>query len=356
MFLFDSTICSYELLAFLIYSPHHLRFLEELIVVNILRAWRIMPLIIMITLLSTIPLQVYAQPKPRWNANTATIEASGIVVQFFERKPQYRFWLPGENETAVYIVKFVKIIEFLDSDNDNQFDFRSERILAKAELDAHDQWNITAMVLEGSSNSTELRVIMQGYVAVITTAEGMMANEKANVTFINHIYDKDVEVEGYVVKGGAELKIDVIISNWPWHSNDSKLALMTLFAGHFRGKKRIPTMHHERVRERNTHRVEMRDPETNHVGVFTFRENVRIRSKNGSTYEMKVNATDDFRPNSAIQYIVYPHFEGTLEHDPSILIEKEEESMVQRIFSSPYIWMGIILTIVVIGVIIVKRR
>ncbi|MHA1617361.1 MAG: hypothetical protein ACTSX9_08670 [Candidatus Njordarchaeales archaeon] len=320
---------------------------------------RLLPVIFLGLVLMAAPSQAFAQSKPRWNSDTATIEASGIIVQFHQRTPQYKFWIPGENDTAVYIVKFVKIIEFIDVDEDGEFDPMGDTILARAELTAHDQWNITAAVLPGPENSTELRVVMEGYVAVITHRAGMQ-EERVNVTFVNHIFDKDVSIEGYVVKGGAELKIDVIISDWPWHNNESKLALMILFAGHFRGEKeeRAPEMHHVREEEHAMHRVEMRGDNVGAKGVFTFRENVRVRYHNGTEYEEKVNATDDFRHGSAAQYIVYPHFEGTLEHDPSILIEKEEAPTqgVLKIVTSPYLWAGAAIIAIIAGIILIRRK
>ena len=51
-------------------------------------------IITLVTLLST---PVYSLGAPSWNSNTATIEAPGIVVRFFDRQPHYLIWVPGEN-------------------------------------------------------------------------------------------------------------------------------------------------------------------------------------------------------------------------------------------------------------------
>ncbi len=291
---------------------------------------------------------------PRWNANTATIEASGIIVQFFERKPQYKFWIPGENGTAVYIVIFHKIIEFEDVNNDGVFD-PQDTILAEAELTAHDVWNIYAETLSGPEGSTEIRITMKGIVDVIPKMGPGI--DKANVTFVNHIYDRDIEVDGYPIAGNRELKIDIIISNWPWHSDTAKLCLEIVFSGHFRGRQGTPHCeeHRIQVQNQNVREIRMRGDNTNIAGVFRFREKVCIRE--GTQEKIcNVNCSHDFQAHNAIEYIVYPHFDGVLEHDPSILIEKETSLSDVIMENLPYIMLAGVLVIIAIVVIIKAKR
>jgi len=313
----------------------------------------LMKLPVLFLILVVVSLTMISAEGPRWNANATTVEAPGIVVQFFERKPQYKFWIPGENGTAVYIVIFHKIIEFEDRDNDGVFDTQ-DTILAEAELTAHDVWDIYAEILPGPDESTEIRITMKGLVAVIPKMGPGI--DKANITFVNHIYDRDVEIDGYTVAGNRELKIDIIIYDWPWHSDTAKLCLEVIFAGHFRGRRGTPHCeeHRIQVRNQNVREVRMRGEDTNMVGVFRFRERVCIR-EGGQERFCNVNCSHDFQAQNAIEYIVYPHFEGVLEHDPSILVEKGTTLSDVIIENAPYILLAAILVIVAV-VIVVKVR
>jgi len=306
----------------------------------------------LLVLLVISPSTIFAEG-PRWNANTATVEAPGIIVQFLERKPQYKFWIPGENGAAVYIVIFHKIVEFEDRNNDGIFD-PQDTILAEAELTAHDVWNIYAETLSGPNGSTEIRIIMKGLIDVIPKMGPGVG--KANVTFVNHIYDRDVEIDGYTVAGNRELKIEIIISDWLWHSDTAKLCLEVIFAGHFRGRRGTPHCeeHRIQVRNQNIREIRMRGEDMNMVGVFRFRERVCIREGEQERF-CNVNCSHDFQARNAIEYIVYPHFEGVLEHDPSILIEKETTLSDVIIENAPYILLVAILVIVAV-VIVVKVR
>jgi len=290
--------------------------------------------------------------QPMWHSNTATIETSEMVIRFFNKQPHYMFWIPGENNTAVYIVKFLEIIEFLDKNADGVYS-SGDTILARAQLlEASVNWNITAETLSGPQDSVEVRITMQAQVPVL----GMMPSGSighVNVIFVNHIYDKDVDVNGYVVEGNKELKIDVIIENWPWVNENSLLALGIIFAGHFRGEHGVPHMEHHRVRE-NVREVRMRCEEGAFEGAFRYREEVQIREESGNRTE-KVKASEDFSAHSAIMYLVYPHFEGVLTHDPSILVIKPTGDVLSLIQS--YLVYIVIATVVIIGaVILIKRK
>jgi len=294
--------------------------------------------------------QVYAQP--HWHANTHTIETPDLVVRFFNRQPQYIFWVPGENETAVYIVKFHEIIEFIDEDGDGALSPGDDILSRSMLLESDVNWKISAETLSGPNNSTEIRITMSALVPVYKTAMDGGRIGYVNVTFINHIYDRDVEVEGYIVEGNKELKIDIIIENWPWINSESKLALGIIFAGHFRGKHGVPHMEHHRVKEK-VKEVKMRGEDAPYSGAFRYREEVKLCEKEGERIG-SVHATEEFSMHEAILYLVYPHFEGILIHDPSITVIKPESTILE-VLTNVYFLVALA-GIIILGTVIVVTR
>lgn len=299
--------------------------------------------------------QIYADSNnhAKWNANANTIEASGIIVMFYERQPQYKFWIPGENDTAVYIVKFLEILEFEDKNLDYNYT-TGDVIKARAQLlESSINWNITAMQLQGPEGSNELRVIMSAQVPVRGVTAGLDGViGYVNVTFVNHIYDRDVDVEGYVVEGNYELKIDIIIQDWPWTESDTQLALGIIFAGHFRGHTGVPSMHKARVREK-VKEMRMSSPDASYEAAFRYREEVKVKEQVKERL-CGVNASEQFSHQSALMYLTYPHFEGIMIHDPSIIVFSPELGILGQLqLYAPYILIG---AVVVIGIVLVARK
>ena len=316
---------------------------------------RILPIFLaMLVVVSIGGMVVYA--KPTWRGNVDTIYADGIVVQFHERTPEYRIWIPRKNDTAVYIVKFNRIIEFIDKDNDGKFDGSIDEILAHAPLTAHDIWEVTDETITLEDGTTELRVLFNGTAEVLPMSPGPRIGF-AEVAFINHIYDRDTNVSGYIIEGGRELKIDIVISDWPWSSDESKLALEIVFAGMFKGKERTPHCYREReqIRYKNVkvHRIRM-EGDADYYAEFRYTEQAQIRNRNRAA-NCCVNASDQFKQNSAITWLVYPHFNGTLVHDPSIYAG-EMGGAVSILRGYLPIIVAIVIGVVVVVVVLKKIR
>jgi len=306
-------------------------------------------------LLTTVASGVHAG-KPHWHSNTSTIEADGIVVQIHENTPTYRFWVPGENKTAVYVVKFSRIVEFSDNDNDGRYNDAGDEILAQATLDSSDIWSVEVEEIQ-SSGVYEVRITISGLVGVTKMGQPEWMGDTANVTFVNHIYSDDYEVDGYPVKGGRELKIDIIISGWPWCSERSKLAIEIVLAGMFRGHNGVPKCSRDKMeyKNRQIHRIKMEGEDTKYSAEFRYQESARV--KDTTDWECRVNATDNFRKDSARLWLSYPHFNDTLIHDPSILVSGVEEGGgLLEFLAKNAIYIGIIVAAIIILVIVIKRR
>mgnify|MGYP000277022817 CR=1 FL=1 len=298
---------------------------------------------------------VLAESKPHWKADTYMIYTDEMVVQFHDRTPTYRIWIPDKNETAVYIVKFNRIIEFIDSNNDGRYNGSVDSILAQAPLTAHDVWEVTADEFNTSDGAYELRITFNGSVRVYKMGASQPIGT-GKVAFVNHIYDRDVETNGYTIEGGREVKIDIVFSYWPWSSEDSKLALEIVFAGMFRGHSGVPKCHREQVQYENVqmHRIQM-EGDADYQAEFRYTEQARIQTQNGEE-ECKVNATDEFKQSSAVTWLVYPHFNGTLIHDPSIYVGEPTGNIVDIIGSNRYVVMGLVLAAVVVVVVVIKAK
>lgn len=300
--------------------------------------------ILIIATLISLPINtVYSQPS--WHSNTATLETPDLVVRFFNRQPQYMFWVPGENSTSVYIVKFLEIVEFEDVDNSGTYD-SGDSLLARVQLlESSVQWNIKAEKLV-ANGVMEIRITMNATVKVMQVAhgEGGLVGY-VNVSFVNHIYNQTVDVDGYEVEGNKELKIDIVIGNWPWIANDSKLAIGIIFAGHFRGKEGMPKMERHRVRE-HVREVKMSHEGAAFEGAFRYRDQVKLMENNSYRFG-KVNDSEMTSMNKAILYLSYPHFNGVLIHDPSIAVIKSEEGGIISLIANNWILIGVIAIVLV---------
>lgn len=312
---------------------------------------KILAILIGSILLVSLSNGAFSKGKPRWNANTNTIYADGIVIQFHERTPTYRIWIPGKNDTAVYIVKFNRIVEFIDKDSDGRFNGSVDQLLAQAPLTAHDIWEVSAEEISRPDGVLELRISFNGTVEVQPMGPGPRVGY-AEVAFINHLYNADVNVSGYEIQGNRELKIDIVISDWPWSSDDSKLALEIVFAGMFKGHARTPQCHREKMQYQNreAHKIRMQG-EDGYYAEFKYLDHARVVNQN-KTCECKINATDKFKRNSAVTWLTYPHFNGTLIHDPSITVGEEGRISL----SNTVIIAIVIIAVIVIVVAIIKLK
>jgi len=293
----------------------------------------------------------YSKP-PKWHGKTGMIETDEMVVLFKDNKPWYHIWIPGGNTTAVYIVKFNRIVEFVDIDGNGVFNGTIDRVVAQALL--YDvEWNVYAETIN-SSGIIELRITFNASVPVTRVGEGMSQNY-VNVTFVNHIYSSDVEVEGIPIEGERELKIDIIIENWPWADSESKLALEIIFAGMFRGRQGVPQCECERyqVRSRYMSRVRLMGEDAGYYAEFRYQTEAKIRH-NQQENMTDVGSANMFARNTAVTWLIYPHFNGTLIHDPSIYVGSEKNILSVLIDYTPLlVVVAVTATLIIIAL---KRR
>ncbi len=328
---------------------------------------KLIALLIIVSFLA-MPTQI-ASHDARWNSKTGTIEADGIIVRFFEMRPHYIVWVPEfNNTTTAYHINFIRIVEFDDKDGDNAVD--DSEVLAKAELTAKDLWSVKA------ENTTidGVKAIVVSFEANISVFKTGMKGGigQAYVAFINKIFLENYTLEnGYEIAGGRELKIDIKIKDWPWVSENSKLALLVLIAvgdkeGHME-KAPETHMHQIQVRESNVRELRLNSTDTKFQLAFRWEEQVRLQFEGNETYA-KVNHSILAEECDSIVTFVYPHFNGTLEHDPSIVALETEATegeateggvgeglLEQNVGGIPLIYLIALFVVAIVSIVIVIK-
>ena len=310
--------------------------------------------IVMLLLLMLPVAGIVAEKKMKWDPNANVIYGDGIVIMFHDRRPKYHIWIPNKNKTAVYIINFNRIIEFVDIDNNGKYNDAHDRIISIAPLTAHDVWQVSSSERTLEDGTHELIIIFKGIVEVKPSSR-YSEKRVVNVTFVNHIYDRDVEIEGYTLAGGRELKIDIIIEHWPWFEENSKLALEIVFAGMFHGKWGSPKCESKKIELKNANMYTVRlQGDADYYCEFKFQDRAKIKNESGE-HICKLNSSENFKANSAVMYIVYPHFNGTLIHDPSITVESSGFSFLEtvKMLLPPII---VVFVVVIVLAIIIKHR
>lgn len=300
---------------------------------------------------------VEASGTPHWNSNNNVIETEDMVVMFKDRMPIYHIWIPEENETVVYIVKFNGLVEFEDTNGNWVYDKGVDRVVATAPFTAHVSWNISAEYIN-SSDLIELRITFSGSIPIQGTSGN--TEENVNVTLINHIFNKDTDINGTPIEGGKELKIDVILGEYPWHSNTSLLALEIVYAGMFQGEMMTPHCEKNTYQHENRNAIRLQGDNADYGVEFRYEQKALVK-ENNTFREVDLNATDVITKSSAMTWITFPHYDDELVYDPSITILSTAESTggLTEDLNSPILGVPMyvyIVAIVVIAAIVVGLR
>ncbi len=314
-----------------------------------------------------------AKAIPNYHSNVSIIETDVIMVQLFNRQPHFLVWLKGENETVVYFVKLHNLIEFLDEDNNGIFE-PNETIYAIAPFMASNSywttgnWLIDHEIIE-TDDYTELRVILSNQVPVFKVSQqteeysamdGYLLG-KVNVSFVIHVYDKDVDVNGTLVKGNMEIKFDVVIEDWPWVKNDTSLGLSVIIGG--KGTHDMKMRHEKKTvkyGEKAENRHIVRGEGVKYSLYFGYGNKAEVRNGVPVNVKGSMNSVSDMNKRigtgeSGLGWIVitYPHFNGTLVHDPTIGISTTSATINLFGFELSFLEVGAILGLILIATTVV---
>ena len=284
------------------------------------------------------------EPKGKEEGNRIVMSTGKLTAVFEGKKPKITFYLTNTTKRAVeYKLNFKRLIEFNDTNRDEVYQ-KGEKV-AWAELEAV-AWTHTAFY-----NITGPTLGRIG-IGINFTHSGPLPIEKLGVPPENSTITIEVVVKiyqynltdvkrvgyqgfAYSVIGGAEVKVDVILSGWPFGTEKTpKLALeIQLHSGHNRfeveekGGRRSVDANQTGAEERKldqTDAVEQRIRYLNATGkvagFFKF-VNVAIVKYAGTSSIVKVYASyigeQEGGERQFKLFLAYPKFEGTLEHDPS---------------------------------------
>lgn len=292
--------------------------------------------------------------------------------------PQFHFWYASDEDGSLvrFSTSYNMLIEFEDANDDDAFQTGEQ--LYFAPLAAY-EWTVTTGSVEDGEVTTEvwLKYTKSGVrsepisMMDFASMEGPGSVERFSDVTIQiwaHIYLDDYEGSisddhgahaNFTVAGGSELKMDITISNFPFSSENSQVALKTL---HRENEATGPNMHQhmfetrerfrnvscysdmnwttaggnesrfERMSGYDTQKIDFVDSETDlSQGFFSWLDKAVITWPGGD--EEIVNVTASYIPvgDGLAVYLAYPYFDnGTLLHDPSIGLYENAAPLIEN--------------------------
>lgn len=182
-----------------------------------------------------------------------------------------------------------------------------------------------------------------------------------------HMYLANQTIDGYEIIGGAEMKFDVTMNNWPWQREDSNLALRFDIT---------PTTNTHRINDTNgllinnyenstgsEYKVQSQDQvkqqftigDEHYQAFFAYANQAKYNISN--TYQYRtVNASYSSVGDGTVQtYLSFEHFDEEVIYDPSIgssigpTIETEETGTLELVTISA-------VTVAVVAIIVRRKR
>ena len=180
---------------------------------------------------------------------------------------------------------------------------------------------------------------MDNYVGYITDDEGVKAN--------------------YTISGGTEFKIDIEIGNFPFQSNNSKIAILNYLqedlasnentnykflthekdGNHVLESEDISYDHGEKFhntdyehnKENVTQELSLIEDSTNITrGFYKWIDRALMTLPNSETQSVDVGASYYTDGSAVLLFLAYPNFDGgTLMHDPSMKLEEQSNPVTQ---------------------------
>ena len=177
------------------------------------KGFKIITFIVMIAFLFSTSITGIAAGNPVYNqsngvANVTTSQAS-ISVTGNGNVPFFHIQLNGSSTT--YEVKFVSLQEFVDKNNNNQFD-QSESVPASIDSLAAVSWNFSGFHTTNNTSSSNSTV------------------QKIDFNFTSTTSSPSIQLRTHIdLSQGNQLKFDLVISNYTWKSTDTAAMLAVKF-------------------------------------------------------------------------------------------------------------------------------
>ncbi len=338
---------------------------------------------------------------------TVWINTDIITIMANDEFPSFHFWYTAdENGTnAKFMLSYVSIAEFEDLNADSAF--QENETLNFAPLAAYD-WVLQTGSIQEDGVTTEVWLkytkggaraggMMPGFEPAMDGPGSVFEYEDVSIQIFAHIYLYDYEGNvtddhgvkaNYTVAGGMELKMDILIGNFPFSTETSGVALETRLSENVAQRDRNQNRHRYVIREqsRNTTCDSTNpDPAISHNEIrFENREEYNVQQIDLINYESDltegffswvdkavitwpggeseaVDVTASYIPTmqGLSLYLAYPNFDnGSILHDPSIgLVEDSAPFLPPETPTDLYLVAGIgAVAIIVVALVVIRKR
>ncbi|MHA1219876.1 MAG: hypothetical protein ACTSO5_14525 [Candidatus Heimdallarchaeaceae archaeon] len=163
------------------------------------------------------------------NVVTLTVDDLTIMVNAGGQVPKFHYQLESG---LSYNIMFKLLAEFYDFNEDGVFQYNETNIWGSdppeiGEIRYHTILALPSVIWEFSGFETEDVAETTVAVHFNFTSANILDPFYAGVelAIVAHLYFEDQIIDGYQLEGGNELKFDLVVKNWPWQKDDSKLAI-----------------------------------------------------------------------------------------------------------------------------------
>ena len=263
-------------------------------------------------------------------------KAGGSVPKFqFLKEAGFEF-----SEGFSFNVQFKSITEYMDYNEDGAFQYDETGLWKDITPSGPVYSNVLALsavdfTFDGfrvdyedvTEDQQEVTAVHFDYISESISVPNYTEFE---ITITVHMYLADQEIEGYEIMGGAEMKFDVTMRNWPWQRDDSMLALRFDI---------IPTTNTHRINDTNgqvintvlnstgeEYKVQSQEQvkeqftlgDEQYQAFFAYATQAKYNISN--TYQYRtVNASYSSVGDGTVQtYLSFEHFDDEVVYDPSI--------------------------------------
>jgi len=306
-----------------------------------------LPLSLSIANANELPIHIEENKKE----NKIVLSSDIMTAEFEGQNPKVKFYFTqlaedSENYSLSFFLNFKKLVEFHDEDGNGVYEHGIDEIVRMIEIERL-KWT-----------PTPFPVIIEeecvGFAINFTTNSTIPLPKHEEQTIYVSIIAAMYNATDIEERAGAVIKTNVTISDWPWKSDENKLAMETYFTYNITLPENktvdLKTFDRDDNRELNI----MIDGQP--VAFLRF-----LKQAFNGTHVINVNhnftITDE--GNGFKIWTCYDHFQGTLVDDPSFGVFEEALSSIRNLLYpllNRYVFAGAVLATIVVFAVAYKIR
>jgi len=306
-----------------------------------------LPLSLSIANANELPIHIEENKKE----NKIVLSSDIMTAEFEGQNPKVKFYFTqlaedSENYSLSFFLNFKKLVEFHDEDGNGVYEPGIDEIVRMIEIERL-KWT-----------HTPFPVIIEeecvGFAINFTTNSTIPLPKHEEQTIYVSIIAAMYNATDIEERAGAVIKTNVTISDWPWKSDENKLAMETYFTYNITLPENktvdLKTFDRDDNRELNI----MIDGQP--VAFLRF-----LKQAFNGTHVINVNhnftITDE--GNGFKIWTCYDHFQGTLVDDPSFGVFEEALSSIRNLLYpllNRYVFAGAVLATIVVFAVAYKIR